>query len=84
MILEKVLAQLNLSLITKSEAYSDPALRSIFRLNNTHHTLVTLQRSRLLPLATLLDQQIEQAYHNKIQEHKSEYQQRQVLWLQRR
>ncbi|XP_044734311.1 exocyst complex component 7 [Chrysoperla carnea] len=72
--IKKVLAQLNLSLLNKSEAYSDPALKAIFRLNNTHHTLVTLQRSRLLALAAVLDAQIEQAYHDMIQEHKQAYQ----------
>lgn len=49
-ILEKVLAQLNLTLITKSDAYGDASLRSIFRLNNSHYLLAALQPSGLLQL----------------------------------
>lgn len=48
--LEKVLVQLNLTLVTKSDAYSDSSLRYIFRLNNSHYLLSALQRSGLLDL----------------------------------
>ncbi len=47
---EKVLVQLNLTLVTKSDAYSDSSLRYIFRLNNSHYLLGALKRSGLLEL----------------------------------
>ena len=47
---EKVLVQLNLTLVTKSDAYNDSSLRYIFRLNNSHYLLAALQRSGLLEL----------------------------------
>ena len=47
---EKVLVQLNLTLVTKSDAYSDSSLRSIFRLNNSHYLQKALQSGGLLPL----------------------------------
>lgn len=45
-----MLVQLNLTLVTKSDAYSDSSLRYIFRLNNSHYLLSALQRSGLLDL----------------------------------
>ena len=47
---EKVLVQLNLTLVSKSDAYADASLRSIFRLNNSHYLLGALQRTGLLQL----------------------------------
>ena len=47
---EKVLVQLNLTLVTKSDAYNDSSLRYIFRLNNSHYLLSALKRSGLLDL----------------------------------
>ena len=46
----QVLVQLNLTLVTKSDAYGDASLRSVFRLNNSHYLLSALQRSGLLHL----------------------------------
>ena len=52
---EKVLVQLNLTLVTKSDAYSDASLRSLFRLNNSHYLLGALQRSGLLQLLKVIN-----------------------------
>lgn len=51
---EKILVQLNLTLVTKSDTYSDFSLRSIFRLNNSHYLQRALQQSGLLPLLTVM------------------------------
>ena len=37
--MKKVLVQLNQTLMSKSEGYSDPFLRAVFRLNNNQYIL---------------------------------------------
>ncbi|XP_077297926.1 exocyst complex component 7 [Arctopsyche grandis] len=69
----KVLGQLNLTLHSKSEQYSDQALRALFRLNNNHYLLMGLQRTQLLEVLTLSEPNCEQNYRDMIQEHKTNY-----------
>jgi len=78
---EKVLVQLNLTLVGKSDLYSDIYLRAVFRLNNNHYVLKALQRAGLLDLVRLSEPDCEESYHNMIREHKRAYSQRQVELL---
>lgn len=61
--IKKVLAQLNLALVSKSDAsYSDPSLRALFRLNNHNYVVNALRRSSLMELLLLAEPTIEQTY----------------------
>jgi len=71
--IKKVLVQLNHTLISKSEQYSDIALKAIFRLNNNNYVLKSLQRSQLLELYQIAEPKCEEYYHSFIQEHKKTY-----------
>lgn len=71
--IKKVLVQLNLTLVTKSDAYSDASLRSIFRLNNSHYLLGALQRSGLLQLLKIVEPDCETIYREMISEQKRLY-----------
>ncbi|KAF2903735.1 hypothetical protein ILUMI_02443 [Ignelater luminosus] len=71
--IKKVLVQLNHTLLSKSEQYSDVALKAIFRLNNNNYVLKSLQRSNLLELYRISEPKCEQYYYNSIQEHKKSY-----------
>jgi exocyst complex protein 7 len=73
---EKVLVQLNLTLVGKSDMYSDIYLRAVFRLNNNHYILKALQRAGLLDLVQLSEPECEESYHDMIREHKKAYLQR--------
>lgn len=73
LISEKVLVQLNQTLISKSEQYGDVALKALFRLNNNNYVLKSLQRSSLLELYLIAEPKCEQYYHDSIQEHKKAY-----------
>lgn len=73
---EKVLAQLNSTLMSKSDVYSDVYLKAVFRLNNNHHMLKSLQRSELLVLVKITEPDCEKNYHDMIQENKKQYIQR--------
>ena len=42
---KKVLVQLNLTLVNKSDTYTDPFLKAIFRLNNNVHILRSITGS---------------------------------------
>ncbi|XP_014248415.1 exocyst complex component 7 [Cimex lectularius] len=72
--IKKVLSQLNCTLISKSEGYSEPGVKAIFRLNNCHHVLKALQRSSLLALVTICEPDCEQTYLDMITAHKKAYQ----------
>lgn len=78
---EKVLVQLNLTLVGKSDLYSDIYLRAVFRLNNNHYVLKALQRAGLLDLVQLSEPDCEDSYHDMIREHKRSYSQRWVEWF---
>ncbi|KAL1128875.1 hypothetical protein AAG570_013409 [Ranatra chinensis] len=72
--IKKVLSQLNCTLINKSEGYTEPGVRAIFRLNNCHHVLKSLQRSSLLSLVELCEPDCHQTYLDMIATHKRAYQ----------
>lgn len=58
-----MLAQLNLSLVSRSDnSYSDPALRALFRLNNHNYVINALRRSSLMELLLLAEPNAEQTY----------------------
>uniref|UniRef100_T1HCJ4 Exocyst complex component 7 n=1 Tax=Rhodnius prolixus TaxID=13249 RepID=T1HCJ4_RHOPR len=72
--IKKVLSQLNCTLMSKSEAYSEPGVKAIFRLNNCHHVLKALQRSSLLALVSTCEPDCHQTYLDMINQHKKAYQ----------
>lgn len=72
---KKVLAQLNHTLFSKSEQYSDTALKALFRLNNNNYILKSLQRSNLMELYLISEPKCEEYYYNSIQENKKAYSQ---------
>lgn len=76
----KVLVQLNLTLVGKSDMYSDIYLRAVFRLNNNHYVLKALQRAGLLDLVQLSEPDCEESYLDMIRDHKRTYSQR---WVKR-
>jgi len=71
--MKKVLIQLNQTLMNKSESYSDPFLRAVFRLNNNQYILRSLQRSGLLPVVSLAEPDCEENYNDMILEQKRIY-----------
>lgn len=73
--LKKVLSQLNYTLVTKSDGYTDLGVRALFRLNNSHHVLKALQRSALLDLVNISEPDCEQTYVSMIETHKKAYKQ---------
>ncbi|XP_076177246.1 exocyst complex component 7 isoform X2 [Ptiloglossa arizonensis] len=71
---EKVLAQLNLALLSKSDAcYSDVALRTLFRLNNHNHVVNALRRSSLMELLLLAEPNAEHTYRNLLLHDKTNF-----------
>ncbi|KAK7601997.1 hypothetical protein V9T40_009438 [Parthenolecanium corni] len=73
--IKKVLSQLNLTLLSKSDFYSDVGVKALFRLNNCHYVLKSLQRCALLELVSLSEPECEETYYNMITTHKKIYQQ---------
>ncbi|XP_047363535.1 exocyst complex component 7 [Vespa velutina] len=72
--IKKVLAQLNLALVSKSDAsYSDPSLRALFRLNNHNYVVNALRRSSLMELLLLAEPTIEQTYVDLLVKDKTNY-----------
>uniref|UniRef100_A0A336MIU8 Exocyst complex component 7 n=1 Tax=Culicoides sonorensis TaxID=179676 RepID=A0A336MIU8_CULSO len=69
----KVLTELNYTIVAKSEQYSDQATRQLFKLNNVHYILKSLQRSNLLDLISITETDTENRYNKMIQELKSAY-----------
>lgn len=72
---KKVVAQLNHTLFSKSEQYSDSALKALFRLNNNNYILKSLQRSSLMELYLISEPKCEEYYYNSIQDNKKAYSQ---------
>jgi len=68
------LAELNLSIMNKCEQYNDQATKHLFRLNNIHYILKSLQRSNLIDLVTLAEPECEHSYMEMIRELKASYQ----------
>jgi len=73
--IQKVLVQLNLTLVTKSDHYSDQFLKAVFRLNNNQYILKSLQRYGILGLVTLAAPDCEASYNDMILEQKRLYSQ---------
>ncbi|XP_039306040.1 exocyst complex component 7 [Solenopsis invicta] len=72
--IKKVLAQLNLALVSKSDAsYSDLALRALFRLNNHNYVVNALCRSSLMELLLLAEPSAAQTYHDLLLKDKTNY-----------
>uniref|UniRef100_A0A8D8LKU4 Exocyst complex component 7 n=1 Tax=Cacopsylla melanoneura TaxID=428564 RepID=A0A8D8LKU4_9HEMI len=70
--IKKILSQLNLTLINKSELYSDHGVKCLFRINNCNYILKALQRST--GLANIVTS-CENTYYEMINTHKTSYQQ---------
>ncbi|KAJ8681599.1 hypothetical protein QAD02_017391 [Eretmocerus hayati] len=72
--IKRVLALLNLALVSKSDTlYSDPALRALFRLNNHNYVLNALKRSCLMDLVQLAEPNAEQTYQELLARDRSNY-----------
>ncbi|XP_023338791.1 exocyst complex component 7 [Eurytemora carolleeae] len=73
--IKKVLVQLNLTLVNKSETYTDPFLKAVFRLNNNVHILRTIMGSGLLEVVSLSAPECRENYEEMITEQKRVYSQ---------
>lgn len=72
--IKKVLAQLNLSLVSRSDnSYSDAALRALFRLNNHNYVVNALRRSSLMDLLLLAEPNAEQTYDDLLLRNQANY-----------
>lgn len=71
----RVLSALGLTLQNKSESYSDPHLKAIFRINNLHYILKALQRTNLLEIVHAHAPNVESSYNESIKEQKRIYSQ---------
>lgn len=60
--------------MNKCEQYNDQATKHLFRLNNIHYILKSLQRSNLIDLVTLAEPECEHSYLDMIRELKTSYQ----------
>lgn len=65
---KRVLSELNLTIVSKCEQYGDNATRHLFRLNNIHYILKSLQRSNVLELLLMTEPDCERNYMDLIQE----------------
>ncbi|CAG9562891.1 unnamed protein product [Danaus chrysippus] len=71
--MRKVLAQLNLSLRTKSEQYGSESLKAIFLLNNTLYVMQGLARGGLLDALAVAEPRAEAGYRDIVQDYKQAY-----------
>jgi exocyst complex protein 7 len=71
--IKKVLVQLNLTLVNKSDYYSDQFLKAVFRLNNNQFILKSIQRSGLMTIVSLAEPDCEANYNDMIREQKMLY-----------
>lgn len=71
----RVLSALGLALQNKSEFYSDPYLKAIFRLNNLHYILKSLQRTNLIDIVSKYSPDLEDYYNDQICDQKRIYSQ---------
>ncbi|XP_012259118.2 exocyst complex component 7 [Athalia rosae] len=72
--IKKVLAQLNLALVNRSDtSYSDGALRMLFRLNNHNYVINALRRSSLMELLLLAEPSAERTYEDLLAKDKVNY-----------
>lgn len=70
------MVQLNHTLVSKSEQYSDSALKALFRLNNNNYVLKSLQRTNLLELYLISEPKCEEYYYKFMDDYKQAYSQR--------
>lgn len=73
--IKRVLSNLGVALVRRSESYSDPTLSSVFRLNNYNYILKTLHSSDLLILVSLIEPHCDKLYNDQILEQKRLYSQ---------
>merc|ERR1719187_3135406 len=73
--IKKVLVQLNLTLVNKSDTYTDQFLKAVFRLNNNVYIERSLARSGLLDVVSLSAPECQQNYDEMIVEQKRLYSQ---------
>ncbi|XP_042219724.1 exocyst complex component 7-like isoform X2 [Homarus americanus] len=73
--IKRVLVNLGLALVSRSESYSDGTLKAVFRLNNYNYILKTLHSSELLNLVALVEPQCDKMYNDQIMEQKRLYSQ---------
>lgn len=71
---KRVLSELNLTIVSKCEQYGDQATRNLFRLNNIHYILKSMQRSNVLELLLMTEPDCERNYMDLIQELHGAYQ----------
>lgn len=71
----KVLSSLGLNLNNKAEAYNDPAIKSIFLLNNFNYILRSLRRSSMLDVVHLWNNEVKVFYEGQIVNQKRIYSQ---------
>lgn len=63
-----------MTIVSKCEKYNDHATRYLFRLNNTHYVLKSLQRSNILAMLTMTERDSERQYLELIKELTTSYQ----------
>ena len=73
---ERVLSNLGLSIVQRSEAYSDVHLRAVFRLNNYNYLLKTLLTTGLMATLEIVEPSARQHYNDLILQQKKLYSQR--------
>jgi exocyst complex protein 7 len=71
--IRKVLTELNLTIQTKAEQYNDLASKHLFKLNNTHYILKSLQRSSMIDLVSITEHECQRKYETKIYTLKKDY-----------
>jgi len=72
---KRVLSQLGLCLVQRSEAYQDPCLRAVFRLNNYNYLLGTLLSSSVISSLELVEPHARRHYADLITQQKKIYSQ---------
>lgn len=60
--------------MNKCEQYNDQATKHLFRLNNIHYILKSLQQTNVIDLVTLAEPECERSYLDMIRELKFSYQ----------
>lgn len=71
--IKRVLSNLGLSIVQRSEAYSDATLRAVFRLNNYNYLLSTLLSTNLMATLELVEPSARQHYKDQILHQKKLY-----------
>ena len=71
--IRKVLTELNLTIQTKAEQYGDLASKHLFKLNNIHYILKSLQRSNMIDLVSITEHECQRKYETKIHSLKKDY-----------